>query len=217
MDNDERDSLVQTLGRTEQQIYAALEHGRLSSTDLRQVAGGRSDGMTAEFNRLMEHGLVRVVGREARARGMAPRMFERVPLADVEANAEKYAARRPKTRRRKAGSKLAEMRRRQAGEFQGWHRTRKRILEETQLLTHIEKQAFWESVPEDELALVLDEILELREWADAAIEAIGERNADDATRAKIDKLLVTNGRTEGEEDNARAAVERLSAKLIPSD
>ena len=51
------------------------------------------------------------------------------------------------------------MRRRQQGEFQGWHRTRKRILEETQLLTHIEKQAFWESVPEDELALVLDEIL----------------------------------------------------------
>jgi hypothetical protein len=64
---------------------------------------------------------------------------------------------------------------------------------------------------------VLDEILELREWADAAIEAIGERNADDATRAKIEKLLVTNGRSQGEEVNARAAVERLSAKLIPSD
>jgi hypothetical protein len=217
MDTDERDVLVQTLGSTEQQIYAALEHGRLSSTDLRQVAGGRSDGMTAEFNRLMEHGLIRLAGREARARGIAPRLFERVPLADVEAQAEKYVARRPKARRRKAGSKLAEMRRRQQGEFQGWHRTRKRILEETQLLTHIERQAFWESVPEDELALVLDEILELREWADAAIEAIGERNADDATRAKIEKLVATNGRTEAEEDNARAAVNRLSAKLIPSD
>ena len=217
MDTHERDALVQTLGPTEQQIYDALEHRKLSSTDLRQVAGGRSDGMTAEFNRLMEHGLIRLAGREARARGIPPRMFERVPLAEVEEQAGKYAARRPQGRRRKAGSKLAEMRRRQQGEFQGWHRTRKRILEETQLLTHVEKQAFWESVPEDELALVLDEIIELREWAEAAIEAINERNADDATRAKIEKLLVTNGRPDAEADNARAAAARLSAKLIPGD
>jgi len=217
MDTDERDALVQTLGPTEQKIYAALEYGKLSSTDLRQVAGGRSDGMTAELNRLMEHGLIRLAGRETRARGIAPRMFERVPLAGVEDQAEKYSARRPKARRRKAGSKLAEMRRRQQGEFQGWHRTRKRILEETQLLTHIEKQAFWESVPEDELALVLDEILELREWADAAIEAISERQVDDTTRAKIEKLLATNGRTEAEVDTAHRHAARLTAKLIPGE
>ena len=143
-------------GPLQQQIYEALKPGKLSSTDLRQVAGGRSDGMTAEFNRLMEHGLIRLAGREARARGIAPRMFERVPPADIEAQAEKYAARRPKARQRKAGSRLAEIGAVEQGEFQGWHRTRKRILEETQLLTHIEKQAFWESVPEDELAIVLD-------------------------------------------------------------
>ena len=97
MDNDERDTLVQTLGPTEQQIYAALEHGKLSSTDLRQVAGGRSDGMTAEFNRLMAHGLIRLAGREARARGIPPKMFERVALADIETQAggTRLGGRRP--------------------------------------------------------------------------------------------------------------------------
>jgi hypothetical protein len=60
-------------------------------------------------------------------------------------------------------------------------------------------------------------VLDLRDWADAAIEAIGERQADDATRAKIDKLRATNGRTSAEEETARKHVERLSGRLIPRD
>jgi hypothetical protein len=144
-------------------------------------------------------------------------MYERVSMAEIEAEAEKFAARRPTRRSRSAASKLTEMRRRQRGEFSGWHRTRTRILEETHLLVQLETMAFWEVVPDDELALVLDEVLELREWANAAIEAINERKTDDATRAKIMKLRATTGRTEAEVATARHHVERLSARLIPRD
>ena len=216
MDIDERDALVQGLSPTEQRIYAALEGGKLASTELRQAAGGRADGMTAELRRLMSHGLIRVVGRAPRERGIKPRMYERVSLSEVEAEAEKFAARRPTRRSRSAGSKLNEMRRREAGEFSGWHRTRKRILEETQLLTQVETMAFWDAVPEDELELVLDEVLDLRQWVNAVIEAINERKMDDALRARIEKMLATSGRNEHEKDIVRRKVDLLSSKLIPN-
>lgn len=216
MTTDERDALVASLSPTERRIYAALERGKLSSTALRDAVG-RADGMTTELRRLMAHGLIRIAGRERRERGISPRVYEQVPLDEVEEAAAKFAARRPKRRRRSAGSKLAELRRRERGEFSRWHRTRKRILEETQLLTQVEQMAFWEAVPADELELALEEVLELREWADAAIEAIDERKADDATRAKIEKLRATSGRTRAEQETAHRHVERLSGKLIPSD
>ena len=195
MDIDERDVIVDRLSPTEQRIYAALEDGKQSSTELR---AGRADGMTAELRRLMGLGLIRLAGRAPAKSGIPPRMYERVSMAEIEAEAEKFAARRPTRRSRSAASKLTEMRRRQRGEFSGWHRTRTRILEETHLLVQLETMAFWEVVPDDELALVLDEVLELREWANAAIEAINERKTDDATRAKIMKLRATTGRTEAE-------------------
>lgn len=216
MDTDQCNTLVQGFSPTEQRIYSALEAGKLSSTELRQAAG-RADGMTSELRRLMSHGLIRLAGRAPRERGIPPRMYERVPLPEVEAEAEKFAARRPKRRSRSPASKLSEMRRRQSGQFSGWHRTRKRILEETQLLTQLEPMAFWEAVPEDELDLVLDELLELREWVNAVIEAIHERKADDATRAKIEKLLATSGRTEAETETYRRHAATLSAKLVPDD
>lgn len=213
MDTDERDTLLQRLSPTEQRIYRALEGGKLSSTELRQTVG-RADGMTSELRRLMSHGVIRLAGRAPRARGISPAMYERVPMAEVVAEAEKFAARRPKRRSRSPGSRLSEMRQRERGEFSGWHRTRKRILEETQLLTQLEMMAFWDAVPEDELDLVLDEVLELREWANAAIEAIHERKTDEATRAKIKKLLATNGRTAAEIETSRRHAARLSAKLV---
>jgi hypothetical protein len=216
MTTEERDTLLATLSPTERGIYSALVQGKLSSTALRNAVG-RTDGMTTELRRLMAHGLIRFAGRERRNRGINPAMYEQVPLGEVEEAATKFAARRPKRRRRSAGSKLAELRRRERGEFSRWHRTRKRILEETQLLAQVEQMAFWEAVPADELELVLEEVLDLRDWADAAIEAIGERQADDATRAKIDKLRATNGRTSAEEETARKHVERLSGRLIPRD
>ena len=216
MNIDERDVLVQGLGRTEQRIYAELERGKLSSTELRQ-ATGRADGMTSELRRLMRSGLIRVAGRAPSARGIPPKMYQQVPLSEVEAEVEKFAARRPPRRSRSAASKLSEMRRRESGEFAGWHRTRKRILEETHLLTQVETMAFWDVVPEDELDLVLEEVLDLKAWANAAIEAINERKADDATRAKIKKLSDTNGRTEAEIETARRLGEQLSHKLIPKD
>ncbi len=212
MEIDELETLVKRLSPTEQRIYAALEGGKLSSTELR---AGRADGMTSELRRLMAHGLIRLAGRAPRERGIPPRMYERVPHAEVEAEVEKFASRRPTKRSRSAASKLVEMRRREQGEFSGWHRTRKRILEETHLLVQLEAMAFWEAVPDDELDLVLDEVLELREWTNAAIEAIHERKVDDAARAKIRKLLATNGRSEAEVATARRHAERLGAKLIP--
>lgn len=214
MELDDRDALLQQLSPTEQRIYAALEGGKLSSTELR-TAAARADGMTTELRRLMSHGLIRLAGRAPCDRGIAPRMYERVPMAEVEPEAEKFAARRPTKRRRSAGSKLTEMRQRERGEFSNWHRVRKRLLEETQLLTQLETMAFWESVPDDELEMVLDEVLELPEWANAVVEAVHERQADDATRDKIKKLLATSGRTQAEIKTARRHVERLSAKLIP--
>jgi hypothetical protein len=212
MDTEERDALVGRLSPTEQRIYADLEGGKKSSTELR---AGRADGMTAEFRRLMGFGLIRLAGKAPAKAGIPPRLYERVPLHEIEAEAERFAARRPKRRSRSAASKLTEMRRRQRGEFSGWHRTRVRILEETQLLTQLETMAFWDVVPDDELDLVLDEVLELREWANAAIEAISERKTDDATRAKIKKLLSTNGRTDAEVAAARGRAEHLGARLIP--
>lgn len=212
----DRGALVQRLSLTEQRIYDALEGGKLSSTDLRSAAG-RADGMTTELRRLMSHGLIRLAGRAHVERGIKPRMYERVPLTEIEVEAQKFASRRPTRRRRSAASKLTEMRRRERGEFSGWHRVRKRVLEETQLLTQIETMAFWEAVPEDELEMVLDEVLELREWVNAVVEAVSERKADDTTREKIKKLLATSGRTEAEIETAQRHAGRLSAKLIPSD
>lgn len=208
------EALVQRLSPTEQRIYAELEGGKRSSTELREAAS-RADGMTTELRRLMSHGLIRLAGRAPRERGIPPRMYERVPMADVEAEAEKFAARRPTKRRRAAASKLNEMRRRERGEFSSWHRVRKRLLEETQLLTQLETMAFWEAVPEDELTMALDEVLDLREWVDAVIEAVHDRKSDDATRQKIKKLLATRGRTGAEIETARRHASRLEAKLMP--
>jgi hypothetical protein len=216
MTTDERDALLAALSPTEQRIYTGLERGKLSSSRLRE-ATGRIDGMTTELRRLMELGLLRVAGKEERARGIRPAIYERVPLSEVEGEAAKFAARRPRRGRRSPGSKLAEMRRIKRGEFSLWHRTRKRILEETQLLTQLEPMAFWTAVPTDELEMVFAELLELRDWTDAVIQAIYERQVDDKTRATIGKILKMDGRTPAEQEAARGHATRLSRKLIPRD
>jgi delta 1-pyrroline-5-carboxylate dehydrogenase len=87
------------------------------------------------------------------------------------------------------------------------------VLELTQIVVQAEKMSFWEVAPDDERALVLNELHNLHEATQEAIAALEMRERDDATREKIEKLRTTNGRTSAEAATSRRLAKRLEDKL----
>jgi hypothetical protein len=175
----------------------------------------RSDGLTFELRRLCELGLIRPVGRKAIDGNHPAIAYVTVPLQDVEKARERYAVRGPKKRRRRrsSGPGVAHMREMEGGDYEHWYRVRRRVLELTQIVTQAEKMSFWETAPEDEREIVLNELRDLRDATQDAIAAFEMRADDDATREKIAKLRTTDGRTPPEAATSHRLADKLEAKL----
>jgi hypothetical protein len=166
--------------------------------------------------RLAELGLIQPAGKTASGAAM----HKATPEGQVEAAARKFANALKRTKKRKArglspAAKLAEMRKMVPGEWSQFDKTRKTILRLGPALEAVEPMAFWESAPADELEWVRQEIEDLVEWGQRALEAMQTRQEDDATRRKLAKLRDANtaGRTEHEIVAARRAAEKLAERL----
>jgi hypothetical protein len=164
--------------------------------------------------RLAELGLIQPAGVTATGAGR----WKVTPRGDVEGAARRFAnaqKRRRKSRRgRSPLATLAQMRRTIQGDWTQWQKTRRTILTLGAALEAVEPMAFWLSAPEDERRWVRDEIADLVEWGQNALDAFDQRHADDKVRDKITKLTENmSGRTHAEQQAARSRAEALRAKL----
>jgi hypothetical protein len=166
--------------------------------------------------RLAELGLIQPAGRETTGAAI----YKATPTGQAEAAARKFAnalkyGKKRKGRGPSPAARLAEMRKMTPGEWSQFDRTRRTILRLGPALEAIEPMAFWEAAPPDELEWVRQEIEELVEWGQRALEAVKTRQEDDATRRKIAKLRDpnTSGRTEHEIAAARRRADKLAERL----
>lgn len=207
-------------GRTgmERRVYSALrDHGPLTDRNLREQLGSRGSGPRDALSKLLPTGVVRHAGK-VEAKGN-PMLWEATPLAEVEAQAERYAVRKPRRRRgrKSVNARLAELRQLEKGDYRKWYPVRDQMLSTLHPLAEMVKMAFWQSVPPDELELALAEIEELHDATGEALAAGRERLEHERQKSKIDKLKATKGRTPGELDNADRLAAKLEKKLIPED
>lgn len=166
--------------------------------------------------RLAELGLIQPAGKTATGAAV----HKATPEGQVEAAARKFANALKRTKKRKRGglspaAKLAELRKMAPGDWSQFDKTRRTILRLGPALEAVEPMAFWDSAPADELEWVRQEIEDLIEWGQRALDAMQTRQEDDATRRKIAKLRDANnsGRTEHEIVAARRAAEKLAERL----
>lgn len=99
------------------------------------------------------------------------------------------------------------------GEFSGWVRARRRILENIELLIAIEPMMFWEAADREDLAAVARDLTVLREWIDCVADAFDIRTADDKTRERIEKLRNVAGREPSEAPSYLAKADKLEREL----
>ena len=170
--------------------------------------------MTKELKKLMTWGLIRKVGNEPRPHGIKPAIYAAVPLKDVEAAATRYAAKKPRQRKRRAATtRISDLRQPEAGEWGKWYETRKHLIRLMAVVRSLDGMAYWEAAPADERVYVLEEMRVARERLDDAIVAFEEREKDDRLRDKIEKLEQTNGRTPAEAEGARRRAAAMREKL----
>lgn len=203
---------------TERRVYVALrDRGPLTDRNLREALGSRGSGPREALRKLLPLGVVRFAGKASTAGN--PMQYEVTPLAEVEAQAESYAVRKPSRRRtrRSPGARLSDLRQMEEGDFREWHPVRDQILSTLSVLNRALKMTFWKSVPSDELEMALAEVEELHEATGEVLAAGRERLEHEKQKAKIEKLQATDGRTAQERDTADRLSKKLSAKLIPGD
>ena len=202
----------------ERRVYTALhESGPLTDRNLREMLRSRGSGPRDALQKLLPLGVVRFAGKASTAGN--PMQYEATPPAEVEAQAESYAIRKPQRRRarRSPGARLTDLRQMEEGDFREWHPVRDQILSTLGVLSRELKMTFWKSVPPDELELALTEIEELHEATGEALAAGRERLVHEKQKSKIEKLQATSGRTAAERDTADRLAKRLKTKLIPGD
>lgn len=218
MTEQELQELLEARSKMERRVYGALrERGPLTDRNLREMLGSRGSGPRDALQKLLPIGVVRFAGKASTAGN--PMQYEATPLAEVEAQANSYAVRKPRRRRagRSAGARLADLRQMEEGDFREWHPVRDQILSTLSVLSRALKMTFWKSVPPDELELALAEIEELHEATGEALAAGRERLEHEKQKAKIEKLQATSGRTAAERDTANRLTKKLKTKLIPGD
>lgn len=200
------------LGR--RKVYEAISKcGPVTKNDLHRLLGKKSRKVSfADTMRPLEQtGLIRRAGHRKGVSGRsAGTLWEATPIAAIERqrarNAHDYGG--PSRAQR-----VADLRRMEKGNFGDWYACRRRIVEQTQLLTAVEPMTFWEASPDEDLLLVGEELAELEHWAGRVLDALDARRTDDATRAKIDKLRNTTGRTPGEAAAFLRKADNLEAAL----
>lgn len=217
MTENERAALVARQSPTIQKIDAAMAAapGEMMTAPALREPTGRADGMSVELQRMMMFGLIEPAGKERRPVGMDVQQYTRVPAGRAEEAAQRYLARRRKHPKRRAkAARIADLRElAEGGSYSNWYQTRKHALRLTRLLNQIDAMTFWQNAPTHELERALEEFLDLQETVERVIVSIHQRSLDDATRAKIEKLMETNGRTEHEAATARTLATKLRKKL----
>jgi hypothetical protein len=192
-------------------ILAEAAKGPVSGPRLREPTG-RSDGMTAELRKLRALGLIRDVGfdEEATTPGVKPRLYARVPLADMEAAAAEFAKRRARAKKRKSRPGVAEKPERVRGKPSLAILVRRNTL---MLAEHFRKisseMVFWDEATHEDLVALVECMGEVTDAMADLAESLHERLDDDAARTKIAKLLETNGRTEHEIRSAQGLARKL--------
>jgi hypothetical protein len=105
---------------------------------------------------------------------------------------------------------------RERGEYSIFYTTRVRAIRLINEVKHIGTQALWDAAPRDDLGRVAEEFVALYEALDIAMEQLLARADDDEMRAKIAKMIETNGRTPKEMAVFRAGAQNLKKKLLPT-
>lgn len=208
----EYEAVVAKVGDNEKAMLASIRSlGRATATDLRPVTKSTKTGkplaygLTREFGRLQKLGLVRSVPRTR------PVQYAVVAMGDVEEAAKVFALRKQRKTKRKGGTRrLAELRAYEHGDYTEFARVQKRVIELSEYLSHqMVRMAFWAAAPKDELARVVKDLAQLISAIDEALVCLAQRADDDDLKAKIEKLMATNGRTEAEAATALALAQKL--------
>lgn len=135
------------------------------------------------------------------------------------------AAKRPRRRRSKKGSKerpytpssrvevLKERAKKDPGDYGKWLAKRKSVVTFARNVAQIEPMMFWKYAPEDEIIEVMEELLDAYEAVTRALAAIEVRLDDEHTRATVAKMIEnTKGRTKHEITTAKKLASRKRAK-----
>jgi hypothetical protein len=192
-------------------------HGKASVPMLLEPCG-RTNGMTPEMRRLMKRGLVREAGRDlsATTNGMKPRLYEPVPLDQVEAAQAAYVD--PPVRSSggaaSARRRLSAVPKRQPGDRLDGLVLRRTALRALAALESLEDAglAFWDEMTVEEMKMLVGELGDVQEAIVRMLGYMALRVDDDVTLAKIEKMLVTNGRTEHEQATAKVLIAKLERR-----
>lgn len=205
------------------QAYAIQgETGSSRHTKRTMVRRGVGPGhwLAAEYDFLCSLGIMREVGMLPGHRKTLAMHYELTPVDEVARAAAEWSRRVPrkKSKRRTSKREMLRMPTRDAGDAVVWIRTRKGIDGLCDLLTALlPAQALWDCIPDEDLAILADDLANLEDAVQTAWETLSERVVDDAERERIQKLRNTTGRTPEEARSFRAMADKLNAKRIIQD
>jgi hypothetical protein len=213
MTEDELRKAVADLPPKRRSLYEMIaERGPVTQRDMHEASGrkGKSAAFKEHLRPLEFAGLIRKAGRRRLPGSNASAwLYAAVPADQVEAQRRRgrvYPTPSPQDVSRPS-------RRLERGEFSGWVRARRRILENIELLIAIEPMVFWEAADSDDLEGVVRDLTVLREWIDCVADAFDMRQADDKTRDRIEKLRDVAGREPSEAPSYLAKADELERKL----
>lgn len=219
MDEATYNDLCADLGSTCKGIMAlAASREAFCAPDYYRMEGTGNHGLTGELEQLCKLGLIRPIGRRPSGRGGPPPMhYERVDREHVDHASKSY---QPRKRKRRAGSqsRISEPKVAEQGDIMVWIRTRKAAVQLIGLLTTmLPSQSLWRCIPDGDLELIVDLLVELDEAEELTLDALWLRVEDDDLRAKIAKLLDTRGREPEEARSYRRLAEKMKRKRIVRD
>ena len=219
MEQDQYAAVIAKLPGMEARIVAEMRvRGMMTARELQDVTGQRN-GHTDELRRLQRLGLVRMMGRQPPqpgVKGIRPMRYAAVPMEEVEQARDNYKAQRPRKKRpRTPGAQMEEIRSLQweDGEFEQFYRWRIQMIRYCQLVQQGAEMTFWESVPNDDLAWVVEEIGDVIAASRLMLECAGMRADDLDTLAKIEALENPSGRFEAEYETSRKFAARLRKRM----
>lgn len=225
----------QGLDRVSQQarlMYAVLEQDGPQPTKYfqqdRSLADGRrwqwsrADYPTGARTELESEGLIRT----ARKRQGTARVYEITPAKQIAEQRARFKRQQTKSRQlgrplKGASGRVAYYRKleRELGTLSRarWIEARRRVVELSRHLKYMHEDqgmVFWKNVPADELAIVYEEVLAMKSWAEDVLNSCDIVRGDAETRDLILKLRNTNGRPPEEIPLFAAKADELEAKLL---
>jgi hypothetical protein len=111
--------------------------------------------------------------------------------------------------KRPDNARIGAMKKREVGDLALWWRTRRLTLQCIKNLMSLEPMILWRNVDAEDTLEVLDDLIELRQWADMAITGVQSRVDVSKIDEKIAVLENPNGRTGPEREAALAAANKL--------